>query len=217
MSAPLRVHEAFCLDFAQQQFLFKDDFLGDQLRDEWRTTGGAGGSGAVVDGETGGIVRITTDGDEDDNWFLDWNDIRSLLVTKRVTMEVRLKANQVTYCGPVMSLFFDVSNFIRIYFNETGGTADNWTIECVDGGATTSADSGILSDTDYHLFRIECHIHGSSHVHFYIDDVECANSPISTNVPDDAADYLQPNLLLVTREDAIKSMDVDYVVIRQDR
>jgi len=90
-------------------------------------------------------------------------------------------------------------------------------ILCVDGGVGPAVDSGIAPDTDYHIFRVECHLHGGSHVHFYIDGTETANSPINTNVPDDATDYLQPLVYVRPRENAAKIVDCDYVYIRQDR
>ena len=56
----VKFHEAFSLDSARRQFNFSDHFLGDSLRDLWRTAGSAGGSADVVDAQDGGIVRLTT-------------------------------------------------------------------------------------------------------------------------------------------------------------
>ena len=64
---------------------------------------------------------------------------------------------------------------------------------------------------------MECQTHGGSHVHFYIDGVETGNSPITTNIPDDAGDYLQPYLFILTLENATKSLDTDYVYLREER
>ena len=114
-----------------------------------------------------------------------------------------------------LALRFDGSNWI-MFWNRPADA--NWQIYSEDGGAPTQQDSGIARDTDYHIFRIECHTHGGNHVHFYIDPpIEAANSPISTNVPDDAADFLQPYFWLQTREAAAKTMDIDYVYVRQER
>lgn len=182
------------------------------MKDEWRALGT--GSAAVVDAQTGGIVRLTTGATTDNLYGLDWNVIRSLHVSKRVSMEMRFKVNLITYVLLSINLFFDISNRILFYANEAVGAAVNWQIRCTDGGATTAFDSGIALDTDYHIFRIECF--PADEVHFYIDNVECANSPITTNIPDGAADYLQPYIYVLTNEDLAKSMDVDYVVIRQE-
>jgi len=204
----------FCFDSFQFRLLWWDDFLGDQLRDEWRSTGDVGGSAAVVDAQTGGIVRITTNNVDTENWRIDWNTIRSLHMNQEITMEVRVKLTQTTNMHVRLRLYFDDNNFINFRYDSPVGA--NWLIESRDDGvATTTADSGIAADTDYHILRIECFPAGA--VRFYIDGTECNNSPITTNTPNDAADFLQPWLYIRTRENAAKSMDIDYIVVRQNR
>jgi hypothetical protein len=207
----VKLHEAFSLDTAQKRFWWMDHFLGDQLKDEWNNAGT--GSAVVVDAQTGGIVRITTGALTGNAHRIDWNLIRSLHVDQRVTMEIRAKLNQTAQTTARFSLRVDGTNRIVFYFSIT--TNPNWIIICVDGGALTQFDSGVVADTDYHIFRIECFPTGE--VHFYIDGVECANSPITTNIPDGAGDYLQPYPYISTLEDVAKSMDIDYVAVRQER
>lgn len=210
-------HEPVCLDSAQDKFFWFDHFLGDQLKDEWRSTGDAGGGANVIDQQTGGIVRLDTGIVIDDDWLIDWNNIRSLLVSKRVSMEIRAKLNQNTYIQAYFSLRFDGLNEIHFYCFDNFGGAHNWQIACTDGGVGGNLDTGEAVDTNYHIFRIECHTHGGNHVHFYIDGNETNNSPISANIPDDATDYFDPTLFILTRTTAERSMDIDYIVIRQDR
>ena len=208
----VKVHEAFSIDSFQDRLLWFDDFLGDQLQDEWRVV--TTGTTAVNDAQTGGIVRLTTGAVDTNAEYRDWSDIRSLHVDQKVTMEVRLKANQITYLFIGIRLFFDGNNNITFYASENAGGATNWRLFTVSGGANTDVDSGITLDTDYHIFRIECF--PTDEVHFYIDDVEPGTSPITTNIPNDAGDYLQPYLYIDTKENVAKSMDIDYVVVRQE-
>jgi len=208
----VKVHEAFCLDSFQDRLLFFDDFEGDQIKDEWRGTGDAGGGANVIDLQTGGICRLDTGIVVDDDWLIDWFNIRSLLVTKKVTMEARVKTNQNTYLQVYIALRFDGLNDIYFYCFDNFGGAHNWQIACVDAGAGAGVDTGVAVDTNYHLFRIECFPTGE--VHFYIDNVECANSPVTTNI---TAQYLQPVFSLLTRTTAERTMDIDYVYIRQER
>lgn len=209
----VKLHEAFSFDSFQDRLLWFDDFEGDQLKDEWRSTGSVGGSSAVIDGETGGIIRLTTNVVNGNNWFLDWQDIRSLLVSKRATIEFRVKISAVTAIEILLMLHFDGSNRIIHQFS-TGAGDTHWMIRCQSGGVSTTLNSGITPDTSYHVFRIKCHTHGGNHVHFYIDNVETDNSPISTNVP---TNHLQPKVYLKTNENVAKSIDVDYIYIREDR
>ena len=208
----VKAHEAYCLDSAQDRLLFYDDFLGDSIRDLWTAAGT--GSAAVVDAQDGGVVRLTTGATSGNTEYMHWGDIRSLLVSKKVTMEVRAKLTQTTYVDVWFSLYYDFNNQAFIQHGNNAVGADTWDIRCINGGAATTFDSGILADTDYHIFRIEAF--PTDEVHFYIDGVECANSPITTNIPSDAGDYLQPRLYVRTYADAAKSMDIDYVVCRQE-
>lgn len=206
----VKQHEPICLDSAQDRFWWNDHFLGDQLQDEWRTAGSPGCSAVVVDQQTGGIVRIATGGVNNDAWRIEWADIRSLLVSKRVTMEVRLKLTQTTNVEVWVAIAGAINDWILFEYDTTVGA--NWQITTDDTTGPTSADSGIAADTSYHIFRIECFPTGE--VHFYIDGVETANSPLTADIP---TAYLQPYLRVRAREALVKSVDVDYVAARQDR
>jgi hypothetical protein len=208
----VKVHEAFSLDSFQDRLLFFDDFHGDQLQDEWVAAGT--GTAVVVDAQTGGIIRLTTGALTNNLYTVSWGDIRSLHVDQKVTMEVRAKVNTITQIEGILAIQFDANN--TVYFRASvGAGVGNWFIRCRNGGALTSLDSGIQLDASEHIFRIECF--PTDEVHFYIDGVETTNSPITTNIPDDAADFLQPYLYIRTFENVAKSMDVDYVYLRQER
>lgn len=212
MSDYVPVHSNKSINSMKDVLEWTDDFLGDALNETWTEAGGAGGDADVVDGETGGVCRITTDGDNNDAWEIDWGTIATLLVTKRVCMEVRAKFNDNANSGAYLNLWGDGTNYIRMY-SDSGG---NWQIQCTDGGAGAAADSGVAPDDSYHIFRIACATDGSNHVHFYIDGTECGNSPITSNVPDDATDHFYPRIYFQTKNAAVETFDVDYVAIRQD-
>jgi len=205
----VKFEEAFCFDSFQDRLLFWDDFHGDQVQDEWRDAGTGGV--AVVDQQTGGIVRITTGAVLNNAHYMDWQNYRTLHVDQRVAMEARVRPDDLTgYC--MISLYHNATNYINMWENT------NWFIQCYDNGAGGSFDSGIaVSTVNFQILRMECHTHGANHVHFYVDGVECANSPIGANVPDDATDFLQPYLYMQTGEALAHYLDVDYVYLRQDR
>ena len=205
----VKTHEAYSLDSQQDRLLWFDDFLGDQLQDEWASTITGGGAVAVIDAQTGGIVRLTTGALNGNDTTINWGNIRSLHVDQKVTFETRVKIATVTAINSQIGLVFDANN--SIIFIESGG---DWLIRTRDGGASTQPNSGVSLDTDYHIYRIEAFPTGE--VHFYIDDAEVTNSPNITNIPDDAADFLQPILFIETTEDVAKTMDIDYVVVRQE-
>lgn len=215
MSAPVRVHEAYSFDSKRQQTIWYDDFLGTILRDEWTSTGDAGGSIAVVDGQTGGIARITTHTDDNDAYRLEWNSIRSLLVSKQASLEARLTLASVTSINVALALFNNATHLISMDFDTDVGGEVNWQINSDDGTGPTGADGGIAYSIGAVILRMEAHTHGANHAHFYINDVEAANSPLSTTVP---SQYLMPYVYVRTRVGAAaKTLDLDYIVGRQDR
>lgn len=211
------VHESYCLDSFMSHLLFDEDFEGDTIKDLWNVTLVGGGTAVVVDQQTGGIVRLSTP-TASDTVTLDWNDIRSLHVDQKVTIEARVRCNGgVTDTSrKILALWFDGNNHLEFYH---GVDSTDIRMRNIDDGGSNTASTNITVDTDWHIYRIECHTHGSNHIHYYIDEVECANSPRTSNIPDDATDYLQPYFYIDTNADTdpATSMDVDYVYIRQDR
>ena len=205
----VKVHEPVCEDSAQDLYFWFDHFLGDQIKDEWRSTGDAGGSAVVVDAQTGGVVRITTDDNDGDDWRIDWGDIHSLLVSKKVTMEIRLRRTTVTTCDVEIMLFNIATEVVKFRSNNNG----DWELYCRDAGGITNPTSGISVDAGWHIYRIECF--PTDEVHFYIDGVECANSPVTTNI---TVLHLNPRLeLRCEDEGTAQVMDIDYCVVRQER
>ncbi len=204
-------HEAVCFDSFSQSLIFFDDFEGDALKDLWDSVGSAGGSAVVVDAQTGGVLRMTPDNNDADNWLLSWNEIRSLHVDKKVVMEVRLRESNEQGISTNIYLRFDGNSFVLLW-NGTG----NWTAVCENGGVATQVDTGISPVSGvFQVLRIEC---TPTAVSFFIDGVETANSPIITNIPNDAGDFLQPYILVVNDNEGVSEyVDVDYIYIRQER
>lgn len=59
----------------------------------------------------------------------------------------------------------------------------NWTINCANGGATTTANTSTAAETtSYHNYKVIVNAAGTS-ASFYYDGVQVANSPIATNLP----------------------------------
>jgi len=207
----VKVHEAFCLDSLQDRLFWKDHFFGDKLQDEWSE--GGTGSAAVVDLQAGGIVRLITGATINNEYHIQWgenpNEIRSLLVTKQVTIEFLVLLASVDNVEAHLSLYYDGTHFVRFRFDS--GASNNWLIETDDGTGPTSADSGEAADTGYHVFRIECFPTGE--VNYYIDGDPVANSPITADIP---TEHLMPRIYVETLTNAIKTLDLNYVGLRQE-
>jgi len=202
-------HAPFCLDSLADYVEDGDDFWGDSVDARWHTSGN--GSAAVVDGVDGGVVRLTTGAVLGNGYMLSWQDIRSLHVSKRAVVECRVRAAQTNKCYFYMRVYNNSNDFVGFaFFIEPNNIF--WYMQTRKAGALTQATSTDATDTNYHVFRIET---SATEIHFYIDGVECVNSPITTNIPNDL--YLQPHFYIYTNEGVAKSMDIDYVWWRQER
>jgi len=199
-------HAPFCLDSLADYVEDGDDFWGDSLDARWDVGGEAGGSAAVVDGVDGGIVRLTTGATNLDTYAISWQNIRSLHVNKNAVLEVKARMPTTTAIYLVIELQYDPSNRIRMF------RVGNWSIRCDKAGVSTTVDTGIAPDTDWHIIRV---VTSPTAIRFYYDGVEVSGSPITTNIPDNV--YLQPRVSVQTAADAAKYMDIDYVWWRQER
>lgn len=205
------VHENQGFEGARRRFFWYDHFEGDQLKDEWLSAIAGAGTNALVDSIAGGICRLTTGAVTNNNNILRWGNFNSLLTTHQVANENRVRLNEITENNldmwlrnsgltPRIGWYWDSDFPPRFYkgcFNAAGST----------GSVVTDS-----VDTNFHLYRMQCMNHGGVHVHFYIDNVEQASSPITTNVPTD--NHLSVMFQLRTQEDVAKSVDIDYVGVR---
>lgn len=206
-------HRAFGINSARNSVYWFDHFLGDQLQDEWAAGGDAGYTAAVVDGETGGVLRLTTDGDASDEAYLWWTaSARTLLHAQRVILEVRAKVgdNDNTKNDFAIWLRNATNERVTIYYT----THSNYQLAEQTAGGSNTYDTGVSTDTNYHVFRIAGHTHGGNHWHIYIDGSETSNSPLSSYI---TTNSLTPFLWMNTNEAATHYMDVDYVAVWQDR
>jgi hypothetical protein len=71
----------------------------------------------------------------------------------------------------------------------------NWQIKCMQASTVTTANTSTAADTNWHKYSIIVNAAGTS-VAFYIDDVQVANSPITTNIPVSAGQGISPNYFL---------------------
>jgi hypothetical protein len=209
-------HESFCFDSLQKQLFWFDDFEGDQLKDEWYQEG-AGGS-AMLDGVSGGVVRLTT---ETSDWSYSeilWNNgnaINVLSVSKNVASECRSALKRVTYNESYFHCLIGDSNaLIMMYISDTVGSTPTYICYSRSTG-TSSIGSGVSATTNYFISRIQTSTQGGNHVHYYLDGIE-ANNTISTNISTQNFCPMHACAFMAGGSNAMH-LDVDYSAVRQDR
>lgn len=187
----------------------KDDFLGDSIDDRWTQTLVGGGTISVVDQVEGGVCRLSTP-TADDVATLDWGDYRSLHIDHGVKIEARIRINGgVTDTQRrLLYLWYDSNNRFGFYQSYDDETLKFYT---VDDGSALDGSTSVELDDDWHIYKIE--IDEDGYIVFKFDDVECDISPRTTNIPNDAGDWLQPHIDIDSNSDTdpATSMDIDYI------
>lgn len=110
--------------------------------------------------------------------------------------------------------FFDDLSTINngIYFEYTDTVNSGaWQIICESAGTKTTNNTSDTVTTDWTSLKIVVNAAGTSAA-FYVDDVECANSPITTNIPSTGL-YIGYDFTRVTNND---SHYADLVVLEQN-
>jgi len=72
-----------------------------------------------------------------------------------------------------------------------GENSGAWTIHTAVASSGTTANTSSTADTNWHVFRIVINSNATS-VSFYIDGVQVANSPITTNIPQGSGQSIGP-------------------------
>lgn len=195
-----------------------DDFVGGPGTDttvdaDWTVTrveAGAGESTLTrVDG-VGGILRITTDANEDDG-------VNAQLIGE----SFKLASGNIVYFGARVALGEATQSdlFIGLAITDTdilGGVTDRIGFEKLDGVTTTKAMlekdstetlSGTLATMDTSFHTYEFYYDGST-VEFFIDGTS-VYTPAVTNLPND--EELRVSLHFLAGSTTAKTCDVDWI------
>jgi len=143
----------------------------------------------------------------------------------KYTVEFMVRMNQLSSSDPNFNLTLGLCNQPvsplgsareSIYFDYNhavnGGA---WTINTQNNNGidVTIENSTVLADTDWHRYTIVVNSAGTS-VAFFIDGVECTNSPITTTIP--LVQLYPVNALTSNSGTASKSIDFDYWYSKQE-
>lgn len=165
---------------------WKDDFLGDQLADQYTSaTNGVGSFVALLDAVHGGAATLTSGagvGSYAQLWLGDAADnYDSLNANSGWAMAVYMSLSASTN----ITAYLGTSNAgINRYILAGADTAvgGNWYLWCRDGAlpaGLTTVDSTIAIDTDYHWHVIEAN--STDEVNYYLDGAPIATC--TTNIP----------------------------------
>lgn len=217
-----------------------DDFLGDALDARYSGAGGSDGQALApaIAAAVGGVCRLVA-GDSDTNFAADGSSLTHGLNWQAdqggLVLEARVKLASIAALAVCIGftdalatgtfeLPFSIGSSDALTSNasdaccfvfDTGADTDQWHLAGVDsntdaGPAALGSAHNPAADT-YQTFRLE--IDASGDAVAYIDDVLVAT--LASVVSPDVA--LTPVIAVQSRTTATKTVDVDYLYVKQDR
>ncbi len=187
-------------------YYFYDDFGGSLYSNIFWATRGTGGSLAL---QTDGSIRVRAT--SNNNYEMYQNDLTDFSVAKLCTITSKFKIGSLSSMrgevGFEEASPNQLTNWIALYYDPDQN--NNWQAACEDDDVSTIIDTGILADTNYHEFRIEC---TSSIVNFFIDGANVGN--ITTNIP---TGMLQPYTWVRSQSGGSKDLFFDWLECTGER
>lgn len=187
-------------------YSFYDDFGGSTYDNAMWAVRGSGGSLAL---QTDGSLRVRATANL--NYELYQNDLPDFSVAKLATITSRYRLSSTASIqgetGFEAAAPDNTSNWITIYYDSAVGA--NWQAQCASGGVTTTVDTGIVANTSYHEFRIECK---TGSVVFFLDGTLVAT--ITTNIP---TMLLQPYAYIVSKGGSARDVFFDWLECTGER
>ena len=191
----------------KSKFYFWDDFGGYQIDPyKWFTSVyGNGSNVSILEGDyAGGQLRIRSGNAIDRSADLNWNVNYQVSAPLGFEIEFRVKTVDVNSSHSRIGAANFGDNEAYIILRRDG--TNNWEAWCVTPADATIVDTGIASDTSWHVFRIEA---SSGQALFYIDSSLVAT--ITTNVP---TQFLECTLYQETiGGSSNREMRIDYIEI----
>lgn len=204
---------------------FFDDFYG-YTAANWINTvtqAGSGSATATLPDELGGSLLITNDNADNDNSFFQWcgasasvTECFKFVAGKQLWFSSRLKVSDATQCDFVMGLQITdtsplaVSDGVYFIKNDDAATLD-LVVTKASTATTVAAISTIVSDT---YVTLEYYYDGKSTIEYGINGAVLGAAD-TTNMPN--TQTLALSFGIQNGAAAIKTMNIDYILVIQER
>lgn len=188
-------------------YRFFDDFEGYQVKNLWGLGISGNGSGiAMVEG-LNGTVRLTADSAAG-YAYLGWGTLgRAYSVSKNFSARCRFKVNNGANCNFEFSMYRAANHEAKLRKEGTG----NWLIATGGGLSLSTTDTGVASDTNWHVVEIRS-VNNGLKIEFYLDKVKLGEH--TSNLP---TGLLSPEPYVYAVINSPVTADIDFVCIDQLR
>lgn len=184
-----------------------DDFFGSNIDVKWVIdTVGANSDVKIVDG-VGGVVKLNSGANNNDYGELSLST-KNVDIACGMSIKIRLKISHVMNTMVEFGSIVDANQRMDFIYNETG-SAGNWIARNTMAGVDTTTDTGVVGNTDWHIFRV---VTSSSDIKFYIDDILKATH--TTNLP---TNLMKMYIKQTSNSANARNIELDFIEILSDR
>lgn len=187
------------------------------------TAGGAGDASAVVTNESFGVVLVTNDDADNDNYFAQWKGWNASAVAetfkfvsgKKMWFKARFKVSDATQSDLVIGLqIADTSPLAvtdGVYFLKADGSTTLNLLVTKNSTSTTTAAATMADDTYVEVAFV---YNGNDKIDIWLNNNRVGSSAV-TNLPDD--EELAVSFGIQNGEAVAKTMSVDYILCHAQR
>ncbi len=207
-----------------------DDFLGAAISTRWATNLATGAT-IAINAQQSGVIRFTTDTDDDDHatlalglhflvskgWTYFEAGVKSVTAITLRAIEVGLsdalsETGGLAFSNHSVAGVTDVATDAAIFGYDTDSSMTAWAANTVKAGTQQAVNTGVAPSTSA-FQKLAVQISPAGKAFFYINGslvAEVANAVATTAV-------LTPWISLKSLSGATKSIDVDYVFVAGER
>lgn len=193
---------------------------------DWLTTitqAGSGSATAALADENGGVLLVTNDDADDDNYFAQWQGMNTsnvvepfkFIVGKKTWFKARLKTSDATQSDIVIGLQITDTTPLAVtdgvYFLKVDGSTTMNLLVTKNSTSSTTAAVTMANDTYVTLGFV---YDGASNIDIFVNDVKVAAS-VTTNLVDD--EELTVSFGIQNGEAVAKTLSMDYIFIASER
>lgn len=191
-----------------QTAIVMDDFISASPSQIWVFQNeGVNSSALIVDG-IGGQIKIES-GDTLNNFSRIDTAFKIGQIGSTCNLKIRVKMNSAaTYTKLNLGFVNDSNNLVDFQYDATSSVV-NWFARTINGGTTTSADTSVVGDTNWHIFELRT---STSDVRFFID-----STLVVTNTTNLHGGLMKIYVTQSSNNNALHSINCDYIKLICDR
>lgn len=185
---------------------FFDDFPGLLYNNRMWSVRSGSGSLALETTSAGGVVYVRANSS---NYYELYISVLNFTMARMLETTWRVKLPSTASIRSRWGVCGATSTSESVCFGYDSGVGSNWLLITITGSVTTTTDTGIAADTNWHEFRVACNTGIAT---FFIDEIPVGNN--TTNLPTGG---LSPFCRTTSLTTTTKDTYIDWIEIYGNR